>query len=1035
MTAKEDLVEPIMGNGQQTTSDTNDQQQTPPDYQTSIKIENEDDDTQDEKAYDENGEPKFPNDDLLKLEEQVNRVRWIVPVLSDGELIKCLRATVCLAREKIDTKCEPCQRFIRDSIVISFTKIFCDDAVQSWKYDIYVAIYKNAMKFIELCVLKIDDDCFPLLDILSFIMNPLARYHQANNNRSCSYRPQNETEPFATIIEHRFPQRGWLVDFINRFGDLGGFDKLLTRFTSTENKLTISVVIALLKPWGLCYEYLSQSTIKKYFAPIIEFVPQYLNQLAENDFKVEAKTESKSDTLAAVIKWLRHLASRLSDCDKACRDLDELRLKMILRLLQTNSFSGKMNALNEVHKLIPSLSPIHRSTLNRSDDNEGLTPEKFIKWIEDHEILDIVLRDCLHQPQYVEKLERILRFMIKEQALSRNDLAKIWNASCGKHEAIEKNVHDLLAKLAWDFSPEQLEQLFDCFRESWTKASKKQREKLLELIRRLAEDDKEGLMANKIFSQKHEYYQFLIEISDMGCKENNIRIRDTAREILDLVPVDNHIKVALINCIGSPKSTSEENFTRLKNFYFHASPTQMLYNLKTTFIKLVPALPTTNELNEIDAIYVRFLNAGGLICLLNILTHKQLTEQCDIKTRKSIYLIIFYMLKRFLIILGFYQLKTTNSSIDNESLDQILSLIPMSTIFVGDHHPSVLIEKRIAILLYQHMEDYPIPKNSFLQYNHIIDFMRLIWCLASNNKQISCDVNLKNDFNLIHQTFKQENINPNEQFFLNDYSDEDTESQLACRECLELLCLSISLVPSSVEQLLKENFFEYFLIDLILYCHYPIIRHTASEQILILTTRCSQGQTENLLKYLIDKQFQIFNKYSNNLKIYSSYSSDFFFLLCRLLTFAYQNQILPLNIEQQLDDEILWLKNIQLPIDDNLLRGHLNLARDLLQFQISERKHFYGIDQLLIQQIIEQFLFPASTLLYQFRSIKQNNLLKQTNDNDDYELKEPSTPFCQTPISISAAFDLLVILGTNCIENLKLIDKYITDLFYSGNIM
>lgn len=78
--------------------------------------------------------------------------------------------------------------------------------------------------------------------------------------------------------------------------------------------------------------------------------------------------------------------------------------------------------------------------------------------------MDIVLRDCLHQPQYVEKLEKILRFIIKEQALSRTDLDKIWNSSCGKHEAIEKNVHDLLAKLAWDFSPEQLEQLFDCFR-------------------------------------------------------------------------------------------------------------------------------------------------------------------------------------------------------------------------------------------------------------------------------------------------------------------------------------------------------------------------------------------------------------------------------------------------------------------------------------------------------------------------------------------------------------------------------------------
>lgn len=36
--------------------------------------------------------------------------------------------------------------------------------------------------------------------------------------------------------------------------------------------------------------------------------------------------------------------------------------------------------------------------------------------------------------------------------------------------------------------------------ESWATASTKQREKLLELIRRLAEDDKDGLMAHKVLS-------------------------------------------------------------------------------------------------------------------------------------------------------------------------------------------------------------------------------------------------------------------------------------------------------------------------------------------------------------------------------------------------------------------------------------------------------------------------------------------------------------------------------------------------------
>lgn len=84
--------------------------------------------------------------------------------------------------------------------------------------------------------------------------------------------------------------------------------------------------------------------------------------------------------------------------------------------------------------------------------------------------------------------------------MSLSDLDAVWSAQAGKHEAIVKNVHDLLTKLAWDFSPEQLDHLFECFQSSWTSASRRQRERLLELIRRLAEDDKEGVMAHKVLT-------------------------------------------------------------------------------------------------------------------------------------------------------------------------------------------------------------------------------------------------------------------------------------------------------------------------------------------------------------------------------------------------------------------------------------------------------------------------------------------------------------------------------------------------------
>lgn len=88
-------------------------------------------------------------------------------------------------------------------------------------------------------------------------------------------------------------------------------------------------------------------------------------------------------------------------------------------------------------------------------------------WVKENNVLAIVFRDNLHQPQYVEKLDKLVRFCIKEKVLSLQDLDRIWAAQDGKHEIIVKNIHDLLVKLAWDFSPEQLDHLFGCFQVRW----------------------------------------------------------------------------------------------------------------------------------------------------------------------------------------------------------------------------------------------------------------------------------------------------------------------------------------------------------------------------------------------------------------------------------------------------------------------------------------------------------------------------------------------------------------------------------------
>ncbi|KAM8857951.1 ubiquitin carboxyl-terminal hydrolase 9X isoform 6-T8 [Synchiropus picturatus] len=502
---------PVGGNDSQGQGQAPDAQSQPPLPQNQTSSPNSSNENSPVSPPDESGqgegthqleeeEPAFPHTDLAKLDDMINRPRWVVPVLPKGELELLLEAAIDLSKKGLDVKCEACQRFFRDGLTISFTKILTDEAVSGWKFEIHRCIINNTHRLVELCVAKLSQDWFPLLELLAMATNPQCKFHIYNGTRPSETVPAGtqlaDDELYARPPDPRSP-KGWLVDLINKFGTLNGFQMLHDRFMSGQ-ALNVQIIAALIKPFGQCYEFLTLHTVKKYFLPVIEMVPQFLENLTDEELKKEAKNEAKNDALSMIIKSLKNLASRVPGQEETVKNLEIFRLKMILRLLQISSFNGKMNALNEVNKVISSVS--YYTHRHNPEEEEWLTAERMAEWIQQNHILSIVLRDSLHQPQYVEKLEKILRFVIKEKALTMQDLDNIWAAQAGKHEAIVKNVHDLLAKLAWDFSPEQLDHLFDCFKASWTNASKKQREKLLELIRRLAEDDKDGVMAHKVLN-------------------------------------------------------------------------------------------------------------------------------------------------------------------------------------------------------------------------------------------------------------------------------------------------------------------------------------------------------------------------------------------------------------------------------------------------------------------------------------------------------------------------------------------------------
>ncbi len=70
--------------------------------------------------------------------------------------------------------------------------------------------------------------------------------------------------------------------------------------------------------------------------------------------------------------------------------------------------------------------------------------------------------------------------------------------------------------------------------------------------------------------------------------------------------------------------------------------------------------------------------------------------------------------------------------------------------------------------------------------------------------------------------------------------------------------------------------------------------------------------------------------------------------------------------------------------------------------------------------MVEDFIFPASKIVIQVR--KANGELPS----------DQAIPVCSTPLTVIAAFDLLVVLCTGCVHNLKSLADMLLEMYYTG---
>ncbi|KTF88779.1 hypothetical protein cypCar_00041269, partial [Cyprinus carpio] len=448
------------------------------------------------KSNDENGNcsgnsMEFPTTNLYELESRVFTDHWSIPYKREESLGKCLIASTCLARLGLADADENCKRFVDRCMPEAFKKLLTSSAVHKWGTEIHEGIYNMLMLLVDLVAERVKQDPIPigLMGVLTMAFNPDNEYHFKNRMKACQ---RNWAEVFgedsmfavSPSSSYQKEPHGWLVDLVNRFGEMGGFTAIQCKLNQEE--MEIGCVSALVQPLGVCAEYLNSSLVQPMLDPVIHKMITYVQNLEEKDLK-DKRLVSIPELLSA-IKLL---------CMRFQRELvnvvDDLRLDTLLRMLKTPHFSAKMNSLKEVTKLI------EESTVSKTVKN-AIDTDRLLDWLVENSVLSIALEGNIDQAQYCDRIKGIIELLGSK--LSLDELSKIWKIQAGQSSTVIENIHTIIAAAAVKFSFDQLSHLFVLIQKSWEVESDRVRQKLLSLIGRIGREARSEATTGKMQIQE-----------------------------------------------------------------------------------------------------------------------------------------------------------------------------------------------------------------------------------------------------------------------------------------------------------------------------------------------------------------------------------------------------------------------------------------------------------------------------------------------------------------------------------------------------
>lgn len=260
-----------------------------------------------------------------------------------------------------------------------------------------------------------------------------------------------------------------IVELINAFGELGGFNEWLRVFTycaqdPKTNEYTLipfKMMLIMLTNISTIYNYLNKSFVATLMPKIKDAIARRYKYITNKEMK-----DLDKDLAMKLLQKAQVVLCQFYKAEEIYEFTEIAELELAFKFLTCQYLEKRLKGINEIKEISEKIE-FHeyymktnnlQAVIASQKSTKYLNASRFVKWVLNNKVFELILGDSIHI-EIVKRCSDVLKFMAKFDTIPLEIVDLFWSACEGKHEALVRAIYDTIIEISSVLTKEGAERI------------------------------------------------------------------------------------------------------------------------------------------------------------------------------------------------------------------------------------------------------------------------------------------------------------------------------------------------------------------------------------------------------------------------------------------------------------------------------------------------------------------------------------------------------------------------------------------------